>query len=58
MSKALAFWIVWLIVLIFGGFVGYTYAGVGYAHYGLGMDFAVMFLIFLLGWQVFGFPIQ
>jgi hypothetical protein len=60
MSKGLAFWIIMLILLIFGIWTGYMTPVVanGYAHYYLGMSAVTYVLLFLLGWQVFGFPIQ
>ena len=54
MSKGLAFWIIWLIALIFGGWLGYGYGLNAYT----GGNLISMVLFFLLGWQVFGFPIQ
>jgi hypothetical protein len=60
MSKGLAFWIIMLILLVFGIWTGYAVPVVagGYVHYYLGMTAVTYVLLFLLGWQVFGFPIQ
>jgi hypothetical protein len=55
MSKGLAFWIIMLILFVFGAWTGWS---VPMAHYYLGISFVIFVLLFLLGWQVFGFPIQ
>ena len=54
MSKGLIFWVlmlVWLVFFLLTSFAGYAM----YAHFGSVLIF-VLFL--LLGWQVFGRPVQ
>lgn len=58
MSKGLAFWIIMLILFVFSAWIGFSYVGIGYAHYFVGGNFVIFVLLFLLGWQVFGFPIR
>lgn len=50
MSKALAFWIVYLVGLVVG--LCYRRGELG------GWLIFLLILVFLLGWAVFGFPIQ
>jgi len=55
MSKGLLFWILVLIWLLFGSWNGYS-AGVGFVY--VGMSILPWLCSLLLGWQVFGSPIQ
>lgn len=56
MTLGLAFWVVMLIAIIFGGF-GYSRpAWEPRIFFGFGLF--VFLLLFLLGWQVFGFILQ
>lgn len=49
------FWVLMILVLIFGVWWGYRDApGRG----GMGMSLLLWVLLFLVGWQIFGFPIQ
>lgn len=52
MPKGLAFWIVYLIALVFVLWVGWPW---GWSAMPV---FVVFFLVGLLGWAVFGRPIQ
>lgn len=60
MSKGLLFWIILILWLIFGLLFWWPAAavggGTGYAP--LGIPVIVFVLFFLLGWKVFGPPIQ
>jgi len=55
MSKGLAFWVIMLILFVFGAWGGFAYP---LNHYFLGVSFVIFVLLFLLGWQVFGFPVH
>lgn len=55
MTLGLAFWIIMLIWLVFGGLVHFGMVGVAYA----GVGTLLLFVLFmLLGWQVFGPPLR
>jgi hypothetical protein len=56
MSKGLCFWIIMLLFLI-GGLGGFFWGGWFSPMFG-GMGLVVWILAALLGWQVFGAPIQ
>lgn len=60
MSKGLAFWLIWLVCLIFGLYLGWPEQGVGtgVSFRPLGMTVIQFVLFALLGWKVFGPPIQ
>ncbi len=50
------FWIIYVVFLLFGGYVGFTNDGVNRRHWGIGV---VMFILAgLLGWGIFGPPIH
>lgn len=53
MSLGLAFWIVFLVVVIFGAYRGRSNWGVWAGDW-----LPILFLIFLLGWEVFGFVLR
>lgn len=50
MSFSLLFWIIYIVAVLFGGYVGYAPANRWY----LGPFGIVMILVGLLGWKVFG----
>lgn len=54
MGIGFLFWLIYIIVLIFG-YVGVDVAGRPYAY---GRHTILMLLIGLLGWHSFGFPIH
>lgn len=57
MSKGLLFWVIWIICLL--AWLGVNFGGLGgnLGHYAGGG--VIEFILFgLLGWQVFGPPIQ
>lgn len=57
MSIGLLFWVLYIVGLVFSGYWGFSRPGperVGW----FGGPGLVLVLIFLLGWKVFGFPIQ
>ena len=56
MSLGFIFWLFWLLWLIFGGYWGYTRSADRPGWFG-GYGFTLV-LVFILGWRVFGFPIQ
>jgi hypothetical protein len=56
MSKGLLFWIIMLLVLICG--IGGFFWGGGFSPFFGGMSFLVWVVVALIGWQVFGPPIQ
>jgi hypothetical protein len=57
MTLAFLFWLLFILYILFGGFLGSRSPAPDrpfyYGNYGL-----MLVLIFLLGWKVFGFPIQ
>lgn len=55
MSLGLAFWIIWLIVVVFGVLAHFGIVGVAYAPIG---GVILLILITLLGWSVFGPPLR
>lgn len=55
MPKATLFWMIMIIILLFGGW-GW-YAGT-WTYHVVGVSFILWVLIALIGWQVFGPPIQ
>ena len=55
LSLGLLFWILMIIWLIFGFWSYYRPAGNNYFPFGSHLLFWV--LLFLIGWEVFGFPI-
>ncbi len=55
MPKGLLFWIIWILCLL--AFLGVTFGG--YERYGAAASSAIVLILTgLLGWQVFGQPIQ
>jgi hypothetical protein len=54
MSIGLLFWVIMVIVLIFG----LARNAPQFAPYGWGWDWLVYILLFLLGWHAFGFVIH
>lgn len=54
MSLGLAFYVLMLIWLVFGIYIGYTGAG----HLYLGGNILLFILLLLLGWKVFGAPLH
>jgi hypothetical protein len=54
MTLGLAYWILMLIWLVLGLYVGY----IGASHYVLGGNILLFILLLLLGWQVFGAPLR
>lgn len=55
MSIGLLFWILMILALVFGLWRGYADPP---GRIGMGMSFFLWFLLFLLGWKVFGFILQ
>lgn len=55
MPKGVAFWMIMIIVLLFGGWGWYVGT---WGWQVMGISFVVWVLIALVGWQVFGPPIQ
>lgn len=55
MGAGIWFWIIYIVIFLFGGFFGYR--DERYRGY-LGPGFVVYILIGLLGWGVFGPPIR
>lgn len=55
MSIDLLFWLLMILSLIFGFWRGYSDPA---NRYGFGMSLFLWILLFLIGWRVFGFPIQ
>jgi hypothetical protein len=56
MPKGILFWVIWLLVL-FASIGGYFWAG-GFSPIFGGVGLLVWVVIALIGWQVFGPPIQ
>jgi hypothetical protein len=55
MTLGLAFWIIMLIWLVFGGLIHFGMVATAYA----GISTLLLFVLFmLLGWQVFGPPLR
>lgn len=50
-----AFWILMLVYLIYGVWKNYTPGSLNYRRFG--GHLLLWLLLFLLGWQVFGFPV-
>jgi len=57
MAIAIWFWVIFVLALFFGMWTGYT-AGQPYPFKGWGVLLVIFVLIGLLGWKVFGGPIQ
>ena len=55
LSIGLVFWILMLFWLVFGLWSNYTPGGINYRP--VGGHLLLWFLLFLLGWAQFGFPI-
>ena len=53
MTIGLAFWVIWLILVVF--FFALHFGVVSWA---LGLDILVLLLVTILGWQVFGPPLH
>jgi len=53
LSIGIVFWILMLIWLVFGGWVNWTPAN----YRPFGGHLLLWFLLFLIGWEVWGFPI-
>ncbi len=56
MSIGFLFWLLFVLYIIFGGYWGFNRVTDRPGWFG-GYGFTLV-LIFLLGWRVFGFPIQ
>ena len=56
MTLGLAFWILMLIWLVFGVYVGWNAGAPN--HYLIGGNLLLFILLLLLGWQTFGAPIH
>jgi len=56
MSKGLLFWILMLIWLLLGAWVGYSTGGNYFVH--AGGSLLPWLCMLVLGWQTFGSPIQ
>ncbi len=54
MSKELLFWMIYLICLLFGGWLGYSSGDRRW----IGGGVIIFILVGLLGWAVFGAPIK
>jgi len=54
MPIGLIFWVIMLIVLIFGVVI----RDQRFASYSWGWDWLIFILLFLLGWKVFGFAVH
>lgn len=57
LSIGVVYWIVMLILLIFGFWDGWPVTGQPGSWRPLGTSLVLWFLLFLLGWATFGFPI-
>jgi hypothetical protein len=57
MSIGFLFWLLWLLWLLFGGYFGWIRPAPERPFF-FGNHAFILILIFLLGWKVFGFPIQ
>lgn len=57
LSIGVVFWIVMLILLIFGFWNSWPVIGTPQGWRPLGTSLVLWFLLFLLGWSEFGFPI-
>ena len=57
MTIGFLFWLIWILALLFGG-VGVFRAEPAGRWYGGGFSLVVWVLLGLLGWRVFGWPIQ
>jgi hypothetical protein len=57
LSIGVVFWIVMLILLIFGAWLNWPTIGTPAGWRPLGWNLVLWFLLFLLGWATFGFPI-
>lgn len=55
MTIGMLFWLLMILSLVFGFWWGYREPG---SRFGSGMSLFLWVLLFLLGWKVFGFPIQ
>lgn len=55
MTIGMLFWILYIVGLVFYGWVGYSRAE---SRWVIGGGLFWWVLIFLLGWKVFGFPVQ
>lgn len=55
MTIGFLFWLIMILCLLFGIWRGYCDVPARSVY---GMSFLLWFLLFLLGWKVFGFPIQ
>lgn len=59
MKIGLIYWLILLLWFLFGLFVYWPTPGTGtVAFYPLGGSLILFILLFLLGWKVFGWPIQ
>jgi hypothetical protein len=57
LSIGVVFWILMLLVLVFGFWTGWPATGQPASWRPLGFNLLLWFLLFLLGWAEFGFPI-
>lgn len=58
MSTGLLFWILMILWLLFGCWTNWPQNGSSNGFQHLGGSLLEFVLLFLLGWKVFGFPIQ
>lgn len=56
MNTGFWFWLIYILCLIFGG-VGY-FQSTDRKWHGAGFSLALYVLLFLVGWKLFGLPIQ
>lgn len=54
MPKGILFWVIFVLAILFGGYGCWNTGN----RWAAGMSLVVAILLFLLGWQVFGFVIQ
>ncbi len=59
MTIGFLFWLLMILWLIFGLWWNWPDQGAGRAGFGpIGGNLLLFILLFLLGWKIFGFPIQ
>lgn len=54
MPAGIWFWLIYILCFLFGGWFFWSQWG----YYGFGGSFVIFFLMGLLGWKLFGPPIQ
>jgi hypothetical protein len=57
MSLAILFWVLYIVAIIFGAYLGYT-PGQPYTFKTWGGSLLVFVLFGILGWAVFGAPVK